>query len=87
MEGRERVFFDEEAAVAQLATGYFWDKTLIIKRLFEIDKEVQKGQKEGKNVPKVGGKKNFHLGDFGVKKWEKVGQLRKQDRPKKIDSG
>ena len=83
MEGRERVFFDEEAAVAQLETGYFWDKTLIIKGLFEIDKEAQKGQKEGKNVRKSGGKKNFHLGDFVVKKWGNLPFLRKQDRSKK----
>ena len=52
--------------------------------LFKIGKGLQKGQKEGKNVRKSGGKKNFHLGDFGVKKWGKVSQLRKQDRPKKI---
>ena len=57
---------------------------MIIKGLFEIDKGLQKGQNEGKNVRKSGRKKNFYLGDFGVKKWEKVGQLRKQDRPKKI---
>ena len=60
---------------------------MIDKQLFEIDKDEQKGQKQGKNAQKRGRKKNFHFGDFGIKKWEKVGQLRKQDRPKKIDSG
>ena len=47
MEGRERVFFGEEAAVAELAKGYFWDKTLIIKGLFGIGESEQKGLKWG----------------------------------------
>ena len=41
---------------------------LVDNRLFEIDKGAQKGQKVGKNAPKSGGKKNFHFGDFVVKK-------------------
>ena len=77
MEGREQVIFDEEAAVAELATAYFWDKILIDKRLFEIDKEEQDDLKPPQTAQKSGGKKNFHFGNFGVKKWEKVGVLRK----------
>ena len=43
MESRECVFFGEEAAVAELAKGYFWDKILTIKRLFGIGEGEQKG--------------------------------------------
>ena len=42
MEGRERSFFDEEAAVDASKEGHFWDKLLIDKRLFEIYKSKQK---------------------------------------------
>ena len=45
MELREQVIFDEEAAVEQLAKGYFWDKMLIGKKLFKIGKPSQKGLK------------------------------------------
>ena len=76
MDGRTRVFLDEEAAVAELTTGCFWDKMLIDKRLFEIDEGEQLGQKQGKTREKMGRKKNFHFGDFSVKKWEKVELLR-----------
>ena len=48
MDGRERVFLDEEAAVDDLAKGCFWDKVLIDKRLFEIAEGAQKGQKRVK---------------------------------------
>ena len=71
MEGLEPLFFDEEAAVADLAKGYFWDKVLNDSSLFEIDEGEQMGQKRGKNAVKSGGKKNFHFGNFGVKKREK----------------
>ena len=87
MEGREPLFFDEEAAVDDLAKGTFWDKILINKKLFKIDKSKKKSLKRGENAIKSGGKKNFHFGNFGVKKWEKHPFLRMQDRPKKIDSG
>ena len=45
MKGRERVFFDEEAAVAELAKGHFCDNTLIKKALFKISKDSKKGLK------------------------------------------
>ena len=45
MEGREPLFFDEEATVDDLAKGYFQDKTLIDKKLFKISKGEQKGLK------------------------------------------
>ena len=57
---------------------------MIINVLFEIGEGEQNGPNPPSNAPKSGGKKNFHFGDFGVKKCEKVGILRKQDRPKKI---
>ena len=57
---------------------------LIDKRLFEIDKGEQKSPKGGKNAPKSGRKKNFHFGNFGVQKWEKVGELRKKDRQNRL---
>ena len=71
---------DEEAAVDDLAKGYFWNKILIDKRLFEIGKDEQKGQKWGKKTLKRGGQKNFHFGNFGVKKWENHPFLRMQWR-------
>ena len=45
MEGRERVLFDEEAAVDELAKDTFWDKTLICNRLFEISEGERIAQK------------------------------------------
>ena len=87
MELRKQVIFDKEATVDDLAKDSFWDKVLIDKRLFKICKDEQKGLKWGKKAPKRDGKKNFYFGDFGVKKWEKVGILRKRDWQKKIDSG
>ena len=59
---------DEEAAVEQLVKGYFCDKILIDKMLFEIDEGLQNGQKWGKKAAKSREKKNFHFGDFAVKK-------------------
>ena len=47
MEGRKPSFFDEEAAVAELAKDHFWDKALIIKGLFGIGEGEQKGLKWG----------------------------------------
>jgi hypothetical protein len=43
MEGRDRSFFDEEAAVAELVKGCFWDKFKCSNALFEIHKGEQKG--------------------------------------------
>ena len=43
MEGRKSVFFDEEAAVDDLAKGIFWDNILIDNRLFKIDKDGKTG--------------------------------------------
>ena len=37
MEGRKEPFWSKEAAVAELISGYFWDKLLMIKGLFEIN--------------------------------------------------
>ena len=37
-EGHKEPFWNEEAAVAELAKEYFWDKLLRIKTLFEISK-------------------------------------------------
>ena len=37
-EGHKDTFWNEEAAVAELAKGYFWDKLLMMKGLFEISK-------------------------------------------------
>ena len=68
MEGREPLFLDEEATVDDLAKGCFWDKVLIDKRLFEIDKGEQNALKPPQTAPKSGRKKNFHFGNFGVKK-------------------
>ena len=45
MEGRERVLFDEEAAVDELAKVSFWDKMLISNGLFKIDKGLQNARK------------------------------------------
>ena len=82
--GHKPLFFDQEATVEQLAKGHFWDKSKHINALFEIDNPSQKGQKPPQKALKSGEKKNFHFGDFGVKKCGKVGILRKQDRQKKI---
>ena len=87
MAPRKPPFLDEEAAVDDLAKGSFWDKLLISKDLFEIDKGKQKSQKPPPNAQKSGKKKNFHFDNLDIKKWTKVAFLRKRDRPKKIDSG
>ena len=87
MEGRKPPFFDEDAAVDDLAKGYFWDKLLIGKKLFEISEDEQKGQKPPQNALKSGEKKNFHFGNFPLSNRQKLGILRKKDRQKKIDSG
>lgn len=71
MEGRKPPFFTEEAAVAELAKGCFCDNTLIKKDLFKISEGAQNALKPLSNASKSGRKKNFHFGDFGVKKWEK----------------
>ena len=47
MEGREPLFFDEEAAVDDLAKGCFCDKVLTDSSLFEIDEGEQMGAKTG----------------------------------------
>ena len=76
MEGREPLFFDEEAAVDDLAKGTFWDKILINKKLFKIDKGEQKGFKPPQNAFKSGRKKNFHFGNFPLQNLKKAGNLR-----------
>ena len=76
MEGREPPFLDEEAAVDGFTKGCFWDNILIDKRLFEIDKDEQKGPKPPQNALKSDGKKNFHFGDFRLPNLQKLGQLR-----------
>ena len=45
MEGRERVILDEEAAVDELAKGYFCDKSKYSNDLFEIGEGEQTGLK------------------------------------------
>ena len=67
-EGHEQAFFDQEAAVDELVKGDFRDKTLTDNELFEIYKGEQTRQKPPQNAPKSGEKKNFHFGNFGVKK-------------------
>ena len=47
MEGREPSFLDEEAAVEQLAKGYFCDKSKYSNDLFEIGE----GEQTGLNPP------------------------------------
>ena len=47
MELRKHAFFDEEAAVDALMKGYFCDKMLIDKMLFEIDEDSKKALKRG----------------------------------------
>ena len=71
MELRERVIFDEEAAVDDLAKATFYNKLLTNKTLFEINKDEQNTLKPPENAQKSGWKKNFHLGDLNVKKWKK----------------
>ena len=71
MDGHKEVILDEEAAVADLAKGYFWDKILIDKKLFKINKGEQNTLKPPQKPPKSGGKKNFHFANFAVKKCKK----------------
>ncbi|MBR4945449.1 MAG: hypothetical protein IKZ27_00440 [Kiritimatiellae bacterium] len=47
--------------------------------LFEINKDEQNTLKPPQKPQKSGDKKNFHFGNFGVKKWENHPFLRKQD--------
>ena len=67
-EGHNETFWNEEAAVDDLATDCFCDKMLIDKTLFEIDEGNQNGQKWGKKAVKSEEKKNFHFDDFGIQK-------------------
>ena len=78
MDGHKRVFLGEEAAVDDLATGCFHDKSKPINNLFKIHIPTQNSPTPPQNAQKSGGKKNFHFGNFGVKKWEKVGVLRQR---------
>ena len=52
MELRERVIFDEEAAVDDLAKATFYNKLLTNKTLFEINKDEQNTLKPPKNAQK-----------------------------------
>ena len=54
MELRERVIFDEEAAADDLAKATFYNKLLINKMLFEIDKREQNTLKPPKKAQKSG---------------------------------
>ena len=47
MEGRKATFWSKEAAVDKLVKGYFWDKLLTVKALFEIGEREQNGLKTG----------------------------------------
>ena len=47
MEGRKAAFWSKEAAVDKLAKGYFLDKLLTVKALFEIGEREQTGLKTG----------------------------------------
>ena len=78
IEGYKPPFLDKEAAVDELIKNTFHDKALIDNELLQIDEGQQNDQKPPPNAPKSGGKKNFHFGDFSVKKWGKVGILRKR---------
>ena len=76
MEPHKPLFFDQEAAVDDLVTGAFRDKSKPINNLFKISIPSQNTPKPPQNAPKSGEKKNFHFLNFGVQKWEKVGLLR-----------
>ena len=68
MESREAVFLDEEAAVDDLATGDFCNKSKRDNDLFKIGKDEQKDPKRVKNGPKVGkprAKEKFSFWRFG----------------------
>ena len=71
--GRDGAFFDEEAAVAELAKGCFWDKFRCIKGLFEIGEGAQKGQEWGEMGLKSGDKEKFSFGRFSPFKSPKGG--------------
>ena len=71
MELREPSFLDKEAAVDDLTKGSFRDKPLHNKDLLRIHQSPQNTPKPPQKAPKRSGKKNFHFGDFGVKKCEK----------------
>ena len=73
MEGRDRSFFDEEAAVAELVKGGFWYKFRCVNGLFEIGEGAQMGQKWGKMGLKSGDKEKFSFGRFSPFKLAKGG--------------
>ena len=83
MEPHKPLFFDQEAAVDELTTGHFYDKSKTIKYLFKINNPSQNTPKPPQNAPKSGEKKKFHFGDFPLPNLQKVGQLRMQDRQKR----
>ena len=70
-EGHKEAFWSKEAAVDKLTKGYFQDKLLTVKGLFEIDKCKQTGLKEGKMGEKGGEKEKFSFGGICGKKSEK----------------
>ena len=65
MEGRERVFFDEEAAVEGLAKGVFEDNILQSKDLLQIRLPEQNGPKCSRFKKKH---KNFIFSLLAIKK-------------------
>ena len=64
MAGRDGPFWGEEATVAELAKGGFWDKFRCVNGLFEIGEGAQKGQKWGEMGLKSGDKEKFSFGLF-----------------------
>ena len=71
MEPHKPLIFDQEAAVDDLAKGYFWHNTLHINNLFKISNPSQNNPKPPQNALKSGRKKNFHFANFAVKKCKK----------------
>ena len=72
-EGHKETFWNEEAAVDELAKGHFWDKLLRIKGLFEIGEFSKTGLKGEKMGGKGGVKEKFSFCRFRLKKIEKGG--------------
>ena len=71
-EGHRVPFWNEEAAVAELAKGYFHDKYLTINDLFEIKELEQNRLKAGKVGPKHEMEEKFSIWHFRGGKSEKA---------------
>ena len=74
MEGHKALFWSKEAIVDKLAKGYFWDKLLLVKALFEIDEHEQKGLNAIQNAPKHGVEEKFSFYSFWHIKPSKSGK-------------